>query len=259
MPIFDSHAHYGDERFAADREAVLAAQFAAGVDRILEVACEPADFKPALELAGRYAGIYVALGIHPHEASAWNERMGETLTGLFQDNPRAVALGEIGLDYHYDLSSRRVQQTAFDAQLTLAHKLHKPVVLHVREAYGDAMDILRAHRRNLQGVMHCFSGSPEIARQCLDWGLYIAFGGSVTFNNARRVVESAAVVPLDRLLIETDCPYLAPAPHRGERNDSRLLPLVIQKLAEIHGVPPATIQDATYRNACEVFGIPQDA
>lgn len=255
MRIFDSHAHYLDERFDPDRDAVLSAQFAAGVERILEVACAPADFTRALDLCSRYPGLYCALGVHPHGADKAGEDALSRLARLLPAHEKAVALGEIGLDYHYDFSPRDVQRRAFEEQLSLARALNLPVVLHVREAYGDAMDILRAHRQGLRGVMHCFSGSPEIARECVGLGLYVAFGGSVTFQNARKAVESAAVVPLERLLIETDCPYMAPAPHRGERNESRLLPLVVQKLAETRKISPEEIAEAAYQNACRVFHI----
>jgi len=255
MRIFDSHAHYNDERFDPDRDAVLAAQFANGVERILEVGCEPATFCKALDLCERYPGIYCALGVHPHDANKATEPVLEELARLLTANKKAVALGEIGLDYHYDFSPRDVQRQAFDTQLAMAHQLNLPVVLHVREAYGDAMDLLRAHRRGLTGVMHCFSGSPEIARECVGMGLYVAFGGSITFKNARKVVESASAVPLDRLLIETDCPYMAPVPHRGERNESRLLTFVIENLSKIHGISEGELAGITYKNACDVFEI----
>ena len=255
MRIFDSHAHYNDERFDPDRAEVLAAQFAAGVERILEVACDPADFAKALALCAGYPGVYCALGIHPHEAGKADAGALAELARLLRTEDKAVALGEIGLDYHYDFYPREVQRRAFEQQLVLARELNLPVVLHVREAYGDAMDILRAHKQGLRGVMHCFSGSPEIAKECVGLGLYVAFGGSVTFHNARKVAESAAAVPLERLLIETDCPYMAPVPHRGERNESRLLPLVLQKLAEIHGVGEEDLAEITWQNACAAFGL----
>lgn len=255
MRIFDSHAHYNDERFDQDRHEVLSAQFQAGVARILEVACDPADFTKALDLCHRYSGIYCALGVHPHEAGKADAKALSELARLLKTEDKAVALGEIGLDYHYDFYPREVQQKAFQEQLELARELDLPVVLHVREAYGDAMDILRGHRQGLRGVMHCFSGSPEIARECVGMGLYVAFGGSVTFHNARKVVESAAAVPLERLLIETDCPYMAPVPHRGKRNESSLLTPVIQKLAEIHGVGEEELAEITYQNACAAFGL----
>lgn len=255
MRLFDSHAHYGDARFDPDRAAVLDALPLAGVERVLEVGCAPADFLPTLGLCNGRPGFFAALGVHPHDADAWGPPVEAELTRLLQTGPKAVALGEIGLDYHYDFSPRDVQRRAFDEQLSLARRLGKPVVLHVREAYGDAMELLRAHKDGLRGVMHCFSGSPETARECVRMGLYVAFGGSVTFRNARKVAESAAAVPLERLLVETDCPYMAPVPHRGERNDSRLLPFVVEKLAQIHGVSPEALAEVTYQNACAVFGI----
>lgn len=255
MPIFESHAHYLDSRFDADRDKLLQSLAAAGVERVMEVACAPADFLPALALADQYPFLYAALGVHPHDADQWDPQVAAQLTRLLSQHPKAKALGEIGLDYHYDLSPRPVQRRAFQEQLELAHQLDKPVILHVREAYGDAMDILRARPRPLDGVMHCFSGSPEIARECLDLGLYVAFGGAVTFHNARKVLESAALVPLDRLLLETDCPYMTPVPHRGQRNDSTYLPLIAQKLAELHHCTLEEILDATFQNACRLFRV----
>lgn len=255
MRIFDSHAHYLDQRFDPDRDEVLRAQFNAGVERILEVACDPADFDAALALSARYPGIYCSLGIHPHDADKATAENLTRLNALLPLHKKAVALGEIGLDYHYDFSPREVQKSAFDAQLGMAKALDLPVVLHVREAYGDALDILKAHKSGLRGIMHCFSGSPEIARECVKLGLYVAFGGSLTFHNARKTLESAAAVPPERLLIETDCPYMAPVPHRGERNESRNLPLVLAKLAELHGMGEEALAEITYRNACAVFGL----
>ncbi len=255
MPIFESHAHYLDSRFDPDRDALLQSLAAAGVERVMEVACAPADFLPALALADQYPFLYAALGVHPHDASQWDPQVAAQLARLLSQHPKAKALGEIGLDYHYDLSPRPVQRRAFQEQLELARQLDKPVILHVREAYGDAMDILRAQPRPLDGVMHCFSGSPEIARECLELGLYVAFGGAVTFHNARKVLESAALVPLDRLLLETDCPYMTPVPHRGQRNDSTYLPLIAQKLAELHQCSLAELLDATFQNACRLFRV----
>ena len=253
MPIFESHAHYLDSRFDPDRDALLQSLAAAGVERVMEVACAPADFLPALALADQYPFLYAALGVHPHDASQWDPQVAARLARLLSQHPKAKALGEIGLDYHYDLSPRPVQRQAFQEQLELARQLDKPVILHVREAYGDAMDILRAQPRPLDGVMHCFSGSPEIARECLELGLYVAFGGAVTFHNASKVLQSAALVPLDRLLLETDCPYMTPVPHRGQRNDSTYLPLIAQKLAELHQCSLAELLDAAFHNACRLF------
>lgn len=255
MPIFESHAHYLDSRFDPDRDALLQSLAAAGVERVMEVACAPADFLPALALADQYPFLYAALGVHPHDADQWDPQVAAQLARLLSQHPKAKALGEIGLDYHYDLSPRPVQRRAFQEQLELARQLDKPVILHVREAYGDAMDILRAQPRPLDGVMHCFSGSPEIARECLELGLYVAFGGAVTFHNARKVLESAALVPLDRLLLETDCPYMTPVPHRGQRNDSTYLPLIAQKLAELHQCSLAELLDAPFQNACRLFRV----
>ena len=255
MPIFESHAHYLDSRFDPDRDALLQSLAAAGVERVMEVACAPADFLPALALADQYPFLYAALGVHPHDASQWDPQVAAQLARLLSQHPKAKALGEIGLDYHYDLSPRPVQRQAFQEQLELARQLDKPVILHVREAYGDAMDILRAQPRPLDGVMHCFSGSPEIARECLELGLYVAFGGAVTFHNANKVLQSAALVPLDRLLLETDCPYMTPVPHRGERNHPGFMHLTAEKIAEVRGISADEVCSAAYKTANSFFGI----
>lgn len=166
-----------------------------------------------------------------------------------------LALGEIGLDYHYDLSPREDQKKWFVEQLELAKQLGYPVVLHIREAFGDCMEILREHKDGLHGIMHCFSGSVETAYECLDLGLSFSFGGAVTFKNAKKPIEVIRSIPLESILLETDCPYMTPVPHRGERNDPSYIGLTCEKIAEIRGMDISEAADITYRNACKAFGI----
>ena len=193
--------------------------------------------------------------MHPHYAAEMNDGYLEELKKHLSHR-KMLALGEIGLDYYYDFAPRELQKEWFDRQLSLAAELGYPVVLHVRDAMGDCIDILRAHKRELAaigGVMHCFSGSAESAMECLDLGLMLGFGGSLTFKNNRKGVESAAIVPLDRFVFETDCPYLSPVPHRGERNDSTLIPLVAEKFAEIKGIGVEQACEAAYDNGLKLF------
>lgn len=255
MRLFDTHTHMNDKAFDADRGAVLDGLAAAGVERIIDVACDMRSVERTLPLLDGYDFVYGSVGMHPHDASAMTEAYMRDIARHLE-HPKMVALGEIGLDYHYDLSPRDVQRRWFAAQLELAQQLDVPVILHVREAFGDAMDILRAHRAKLKGVMHCFSGSYETARECIDMGLYIAFGGALTFKNAVKSVEAAARLPLERLLIETDCPYLTPVPYRSRRNDPSRVGLVAERLAEARKTDAGEVAEATYKNACGLFGIP---
>lgn len=255
IQYFDTHAHLTDEKFDADRDALIASLSAQGVTRVLDVCCDVADWPNTRALCEGYDFIYASIGMHPHEAAHTTAADLERVAAVLRAYPKAVALGEIGLDYHYDFAPRAVQRTWFDAQLSLAEALDVPVVLHIREAFGDFMDILRAHTRGLRGEMHCFSGSVEIARECLDRGLYIALGGAVTFKNARGLLDVARYVPDDRLLLETDCPYMTPAPHRGERNQPGLLPLIAARLAELRETDAETIAAQTFRNGCNLFGL----
>lgn len=255
-PIFDSHAHYDADRFDADRDEVLASLPARGVMRVINAASDIPTAKVCIDLADRYDYIYAAVGVHPHEADSWDESSAEELTCL-AEHKKVVAIGEIGLDYHYDFSPREVQRDVLERQLELAARLRLPVILHDREAHGDMYDILRRHAP-VSGVMHCFSGSVELARESLSLGLYIGLGGAVTFKNARQPLEVAAMVPDDRLLVETDCPYMAPVPHRGERCESPMIALVAQKLAEVRGTTADNILRLAAQNASRLFGVSID-
>ena len=251
---FDTHAHLCDERFDADRDAVVSGLPQSGVSLVVEVACSKEEFPKAAALAEKYPFVYAAYGIHPHNVGeASEDDLLEIRRRL--DEKKAVALGEIGLDYYYDFAPRELQKAWFDRQLSLARGLDVPAILHIRDAYGDCMDILKAHRNGLKGVMHCFSGSAQIVKECVNLGLYIAFGGAITFHNARKAIEAAAAVPLDRLLIETDCPYMTPVPFRGERNDPAKICHTCAKLSEIRGMEPEAMAALTLENGKRLFGI----
>ncbi|MEG1547367.1 MAG: TatD family hydrolase [Clostridia bacterium] len=257
MKLFDTHAHLTDERFNEDRDTLIPKLPGLGIARVIDVACDVRTADATVDLLNRYDFIYGAVGMHPHEA-------GETTQAHMDDiirylaHPKMLALGEIGLDYHYTFSTHEIQRKWFATQLELAIQLNVPVVLHIREAFGECMDILRAHKNGLKGVMHCFSGSVETAFQCLDMGLYIAFGGALTFSNAVKQAETASKIPLDRILLETDCPYMTPVPHRGKRNDPSFIIHTAQKLAQLRGIDADELAQATYNNATALFGLSGD-
>ena len=251
--IFDSHAHYDDEAFAPDREEVLASLAGAGVEAVMNIGADLESSRAAAELARAHDFVWAAVGVHPHGAADLPEdwlRQLEELAAL----PKVRAIGEIGFDYHYDAGWKEAQRRAFEEQLRLAARLSLPVVIHDREAHGDTMELLRQYRP--AGVVHCYSGSAEMAKEVLSLGMYVGFTGVVTFKNARKALEAAEVVPLDRLLVETDCPYMAPEPFRGRRCDSTMLPYTIQKLAQVKGVSPQELARAAAENARRLFAIP---
>ena len=254
MRIFDTHAHLLDEQFDADREELIASLPKAGIAHVMEACCDEAGIGRVIELVRRVPFFYGSAGVHPHSADEFKpetlDRIREALT-----HERMAAIGEIGLDYHYDFSPRSVQRDCFDAQLALAKELQKPVIIHDREAHGDCMDILRRYKGSLSGVMHCFSASFEIAKECIDLGLYVAFGGALTFKNAVHQWDIASRLPADRLLIETDCPYMTPVPFRGKRNDPSRIVLTLKKLAELRNADEEELSETLYRNSFRAFGI----
>ena len=235
MQLFDTHAHLLDEKFDADRASLIETLPSLGIEGMIEVGTAVQDSRSAAQLAAQVGYIYAAVGVHPHEAKDVSADYLAQLEALAAQ-PKVVAIGEIGLDYHYDLSPRDAQQRVFSEQLALALRIGLPVIIHMREATQDTLAILREHP-GLKGVMHCFSGSAETAEILVDMGLCVSFTGSVTFKNARKTVEAARAVPLSRLMAETDCPYLSPEPMRGRRNDPSNVRHVLQKLADIKGVP----------------------
>ena len=252
--IFDTHSHYDDEAFNEDREVLLGLLQKEGVSHVMTCGTNLVTSYRSLQLAQKYDYIYCALGFHPEEAH--EERKGDldTIVELLKTEEKAKAVGEIGLDYYWEENAPRdVQIDLFRRQIEIAKELDLPVIVHDREAHEDTFNILSEMRP--KGVLHCYSGSKEQALQYTEMGFYIGLGGVVTFKNARKAVEVAEAIPLDKLLLETDCPYMAPVPHRGERNDSRLISLVAEKIGEIRGMDPQEIADITNKNAREFFGI----
>ncbi len=255
MPIFDTHAHYDADRFDDDRDALLSALPAAGVALVLDPGCDLPSSRAAAALAERYPHVYAAVGIHPEDCADFQDSDLEELRRLLT-RPKVVAIGEIGLDYYWEENPPRdFQKEVFRKQLALAAELNLPVIVHDREAHGDSLDIIREFP-TVTGVFHCFSGSPEMAAELVRRGWYIGFDGPVTYKNARRAPEVAAVVSLERMVVETDAPYMAPVPFRGKRNDSRYLPHVIEKLAEWKGVTPEELTEITFENGKRLFRIP---
>ena len=253
--IFDSHAHYGDHAFDGDREAVLCGLAGGGVCGAVTIGTDISSSREALRLARRYSGLglYAAVGIHPEEAGGLPEYWEEELA-LLLEKPEVVALGEIGLDYHYDdMAPKEVQRNLFERQLLLAKRKGLPVLVHDRDAHGDTLELLRRHRPF--GVVHCFSGSVEMMRKVVALGMYVGLGGAVTFKNARVPLEVARAVPLERLLLETDAPYMAPVPFRGKRCDSTMIAFTAEKIAELRAVPVQELLDATCENAKRFFGL----
>ncbi len=253
--LFDTHAHYDDERFDEDRDALLASLPEKGVELVINCASDMPSSKTSIALAEKYPYIYAAVGVHPHEAKSLTDADIEELRAL-SAHEKVVAIGEIGLDYHYDFSPRELQRNAFARQLALARETALPFVVHEREAIGDCLDILKSEGIGERcGVMHCFSGSRETAKILLDMGMYLSVGGPVTFKNNVKTVDMVAYAPLERLFIETDSPYLTPVPHRGKRNDSGYVRHVVEKIAEIKGISVDEVIEATANNAKKFFGI----
>lgn len=253
--LFDTHSHLDDPQFDEDREGLIQSLPGEGIHACLTCGCDLAYSRASIELARKYPFVYAAVGIHPHEAAKARPEDLDTLSGLLLD-PRVVALGEIGLDYYYGFAPREVQRELLNKQLDLAFEMKKPVVLHVREAHGEMISLLEERKGRLPGgVLHSYSGSAESARQYLEMGFFISFSGTVTFKNAENVRRAALAVPLDRLLIETDSPYLAPVPHRGKRNTPALVRHVRDKLAELFDMPPDDMARITRDNAIGLFGI----
>ncbi len=255
--LFDSHAHYDDPRFAGDLDRVVESireksQICpCGVEYVVNIGCDIPTSRLCLDLAERYSLFYAAVGIHPQDAATFDDGSISALKEMLC-HPKAVAIGEIGLDYKYENAPREVQKEVFCSLLELARDTGYPVCIHDRDAHGDVFDIIRKFP-DVRGVMHSFSGSPEMARQYVSRGWHISFSGTVTFKNAAQVPEAAKAVPLDRLLLETDAPYLAPVPYRGKRNQSSYAFATAEKLAQLHGVSTEEIIQITRENALRFF------
>lgn len=253
--LFDTHTHLTDVAFDEDREEVIRRAEQAGVSLMVNVGYSRETIPPTLALAEQHDSIYAAVGWHPQQAKemtpqdlAWLEELAA--------HPKVVALGEMGLDYYWDTSPKEVQQTVFREQIALAKRVNKPIIIHNRDAHQDVVTILREENaQEVGGVMHCFSGSVEIAQACLELGFYISFGGPITFKNAKKPKEVAKTIPLDRLLIETDSPYLTPHPYRGKRNESSYVRYVAESLAELRGLTYEEICQITTENGKRLFGI----
>jgi len=251
--IFDSHAHYDDTAFDPDRDTLLAALPAGGVCGVINAASDADSARRSLLLAERYPYMYAAVGIHPEAANTYTAESIPLLEQLAA-HPRAVAVGEIGLDYHWeDNPPREAQRTCFEAQLQLAARLSLPVIVHDRDAHEDTLTLLKTYRP--QGVLHCFSGSVEMMQEVVRLGMYIGLGGAATFKNAKKPLAVAAAVPLDRLLLETDAPYMAPVPCRGHRCDSRMMPHTAAVIAAARGIEVDTLLKQTEQNTRQLFGL----
>ncbi|NBD28107.1 TatD family hydrolase [Paenibacillus glycinis] len=253
--LIDTHTHLDSHKFDDDRESVIERALAEGVEKLINIGFNRETIPTTIALAERYPFIYAAVGWHPVDSIDMKPEDLEWIASLL-DHPKVVAIGEIGLDYHWDTSPKDVQQHVFRQQIALAKTKRKPIVIHNRDAHEDVVRILREEGASeVGGVMHCYSGSWETAKQCLDMNFYISFGGPLTFLNARVPKEVMAKVPLDRLLIETDAPYLAPHPHRGKRNESAFVRLVANTMADILGKSVEEIGRITTENAMKCFGI----
>lgn len=254
--IFESHAHYDDDRFHDDREELLSSMPERGIGRIINVGSSIEATQKTLALADKYPHVFAAVGVHPSDISDLNE---ETFAWLKEQtkHSKTVAVGEIGLDYYWDKEPevQEKQRIWFMRQLELAKEAKLPVIIHSRDAAADTMEIMKAaHAKDIPGVIHCYSYSKEMAFEFIKMGYYIGVGGVVTFKNAKKLKETVEAIPLERILIETDCPYMAPEPHRGSRNDSSYLPYVIAKIAELKGVTAEEVERVTEANARALFG-----
>ena len=253
IKLTDTHSHYDSEAFEVDRYRLLDRLFAESVNKIVSVGCACESWQPVLQLAERYDNLYAALGVHPEDIYALPEDYLQQLEELAKHS-KVKAIGEMGLDYHYESYDRELQIKVFREQLQLADKLSMPIIIHSRDATADTLEILHDLSPK-KAVMHCFSGSAETAREILSLGLYISFTGVITFKNARRAVEACAEVPLDRLMLETDCPYMAPVPCRGQRCDSSMIRFTAEKIGEIKGLTADEIIRICNENADRFFDI----
>lgn len=250
--IFDTHAHYDDSRFDEDRDELLSSIQSKGISHIVNCGCDLKSSLTTVALSEKYDFIYAAVGVHAHEAEEATESDIEEIEKLYEKE-KVVAVGEIGLDYHYDFSPRDRQLEIFERQLILANTLNLPVIVHDREAHEDTMNLLKKYKP--KGVVHCFSGSAEMAKEIVKLGMYIGIGGAVTFKNAKKPVEVVEYLPLDRLLLETDAPYMTPVPFRGQRCDSSYIAYTAEKIAEIKGIDVQELINICNENAKKMFNI----
>lgn len=250
---FDTHAHYDSGAFNADRFEILESMNDGNVGLIVNPGCDLESSKTAVSFAEKYDFVYAAVGWHPEDIDKLNDEAFAQMCAL-AEHPKCVAIGEIGLDYYWDATHKDEQKELFCKQIELALRLDKPVIIHDREAHGDSMEIILRYPQ-LRGVFHCFSGSVEMASELLKRGWYLGFDGPITYKNARKSIEVLEMCPLDRIVIETDSPYLTPVPNRGKRNDSRQLCHVVEKIAEVKGLTAQEVEKATFDNGLRLFGI----
>ena len=253
--LFDTHAHMDDRAFDDDRAELLAALRSKGIQLLMNPGCSLESSRNAVALANLHDYIYAAVGSHPDVADEVNEEVLEEYRKLCKLNSKVKAIGEIGLDYHYEDIPRELQLKAFRLQMELARELDLPVIVHERDAHEDGMTIVKKEFPSVKGVFHCYSGSAEMARQLVDLGWYIGFTGVLTFKNARKAIETVEAIPLERIVLETDCPYMAPVPFRGKRNDPGYLYRMAEKLAEIKGLPVEEIHRITVENGKRLYRI----
>ena len=252
--LFDSHAHLDDEKFDEDREEVITRSLQNGVTGIINAGSCMASSAQSVALAAQYDNIYAAVGIHPHDAKSAQEADYAQLAAWAQLE-KVVAIGEIGLDYYYDFSPRDLQRTVFTRQIDVARQMDMPFIIHDRDAHGDILDVLKKEAKGLTGVLHCFSGSLEMAKEVIKLGFYISIAGPVTFKNAAKLPEIIKNVPLERLLVETDCPYLTPHPHRGKRNEPAYVKIVAEQVAHLREMELADLAKSTTENTKKLFKI----
>lgn len=255
MRLFDTHAHVNEARFDNDRTEMLDACFAAGVEYIMCPAVDRATAESAIALADQYEQIYAAVGVHPHESKDVTEEDYEYFKEMALHHDKVKAIGEIGLDYYYDFSDRETQMKEFKRQLALAREVDLPIIIHDRDAHGDILDTLRTDGKGNFGIFHCYSGSWEMAKECMKLGYYISFAGPVVFPKSTRLKEVAQQVPLDRILIETDSPYLTPPPFRGRRNDPTKTQFVAEEIARLKGITADELAEIALENGKRLFGI----
>lgn len=255
MNLFDTHAHILDEKFDEDRQQVIQNIYD-NMALVVNIGCNLEDCTRTVALAEQYDKLYAAVGLHPEDVNTYTPEGWDTICRL-AEHPKVLGIGETGLDYYWDTSTKEAQKVLFKQHIDLACSLHKPLVIHDRDAHGDTLEILKSSRaREVGGILHAFSGSIEMANEIIKLGFYIGLGGALTFKNARKTVEVAAAIPLDRLVIETDCPYMTPVPFRGKRNEPMLVRYVAEKIAEIRGLSTDDVIQITFENGKRVYQLP---
>lgn len=253
MQIFDSHAHYNDEKFEEDREEILKEIYRSGVTKLVNAGYSLESSKSTIQIANSHDFIYSTVGISPNDIADYKKEDLKEIENLAK-SPKVVAIGEIGLDYYWNKENKDLQKEVFISQIEIANKLNLPIVIHTREAVYDTLEILKNNNCNKKGIFHCCPFNVDLVREGLKLGFYISFAGPTTFKNSKNAPEIIKMVPLDKMLIETDSPYLSPEPFRGKRNDSRNVKYIAQKIAEVKQIPLEEVAKATYNNAEKIFG-----